>query len=30
MIHDLPEELRPQAIGEMFRVLRPGGCSDAA
>jgi ubiquinone/menaquinone biosynthesis C-methylase UbiE len=25
MIHHLSEELRPQAIGEMFRVLRPGG-----
>jgi ubiquinone/menaquinone biosynthesis C-methylase UbiE len=25
MIHHLPETLRPQAIGEMFRVLRSGG-----
>ena len=25
MIHHLPQALRPQAIGEMFRVLRPGG-----
>lgn len=25
MIHHLPEELRPQAIQEMFRALRPGG-----
>jgi ubiquinone/menaquinone biosynthesis C-methylase UbiE len=24
-IHHLPQALRPQAIGEMFRVLRPGG-----
>lgn len=25
MIHHLPETMRPQAISEMFRVLRPGG-----
>ncbi len=25
MIHHLPETVRPQAISEMFRVLRPGG-----
>ncbi len=25
MIHHLPDELRPQAIAEMFRVLRPAG-----
>ncbi len=25
MIHHLPDELRQPAIGEMFRVLRPGG-----
>jgi ubiquinone/menaquinone biosynthesis C-methylase UbiE len=25
MIHHLPETLRPQAIGEKFRVLRAGG-----
>ncbi len=25
MIHHLPEAMRPQAVAEMFRVLRPGG-----
>jgi ubiquinone/menaquinone biosynthesis C-methylase UbiE len=25
MIHHLPEPVRPEAVGEMFRVLAPGG-----
>ena len=25
MLHHLPEALRPQAVGEMWRVVRPGG-----